>query len=146
VDAVWVGPAQALLAPRRVTVLMFPDRSNLGAYPDYGWACLGLVGYVPRSYREFIKARYGCDGAAGQLWCILYPIEQVVEVTRSYREATLTEGVIFIGTDGGGEAFIIDYNTSLPTFASMAYIGDGLEDALYRDETLDGFVAKLSNA
>lgn len=74
------------------------------------------------------------------------PDEQVVEVTRSYREATLTEGVIFIGTDGGGEAFIIDYNTSLPTFASIAYIGAGLEDALYRDETLDGFVAKLSNA
>jgi hypothetical protein len=93
-----------------------------------------------------MKASNGCDAAAGQLWCILYPIEPVVEVTQSYRQATLTEGVIFIGTDGGGEAFIIDYNTSLPTFASMAYTGDGREDALYRDETLDGFVAKLSNA
>jgi hypothetical protein len=85
------------------------------------------------------------ESAAGQLSCSLYPFEQVVEVTRSYREATLTEGVIFIGTDGGGEAFIIDYKASLPTFASMAYIGDGLEDTLHRDETLDGFVAKLSN-
>lgn len=59
---------------------------------------------LPRSYREFMKASNGCDGAAGQLWCILYPIEQVVEVTRSYREATLTKGVIFVGTDGGGES------------------------------------------
>lgn len=100
---------------------------------------------LPRSYRSFMMTSNGCDGAAGEAWCILYPIEQVIELTKTYREATFTDGVIFIGTDGGGEAFIIDFNTSLPTFASMAYIGDGLEDALHRDETLDGFIAKLAN-
>jgi hypothetical protein len=80
------------------------------------------------------------------MWCILYPVDDVVEATLAYRGASEASDAVFIGTDGGGEAFIIDYSTPVPTFASMAYIGDGPGDSLYRDETLDGFVQRLAES
>ena len=48
-DAAWVGWPRPFSPPHRVAVLMFLDRSNLGANPGYGRACLEPVGYVAGS-------------------------------------------------------------------------------------------------
>jgi hypothetical protein len=101
---------------------------------------------LPDSYRSFMLASDGCDGPIGQLWLILYSIADVPRLTTQHRSATGVSDVVFIGTDGGGEACVIDYSGATPRFGSLRFIGDGLADLSHAAETLDAFVEELAGA
>lgn len=101
---------------------------------------------LPESYRRFMLRSNGCDGPVGELWIILYAAERVSAETTKHRLSIGVEEAVFIGTDGGGEAYIIDTRQSPPRFGSIPFIGDGLDDISFVSETLDEFVQKLSEA
>lgn len=101
---------------------------------------------LPESYRRFMIRTNGCDGPVGELWIILYPAEHVAAETAKHRLSTQVEDAVFIGTDGGGEAYILDTRSNPAIFGSMPFIGDGLKDVSFASATLDDFVQSLSEA
>jgi hypothetical protein len=105
---------------------------------------LGLE--LPASYQKFMLLSDGCDGRIGSLWIILYPVTDVYQRTLEYRESTDIPDAIFIGTDGGGEAYIISIEHSSAVFGSVPFIGDGLADLSFPSPTLDDFVQKLAES
>jgi hypothetical protein len=51
----------------------------------------------------------------------------------------------FIGTDGGGEAFVIDFSQEQPRFGSMSYIGDQRDGLMYVAPMLDAFMQRIAD-
>jgi len=105
-------------------------------------AALGIE--LPESYKAFMAVSDGCDGSLPHIWVILYPVALVVPQTQSYRDICNAPDAVFIGTDGGTEAFVIDYSGDEPGFGALRYVGGSLEKLMYTAPTFDAFVERLN--
>jgi len=98
---------------------------------------------LPASYRRFMLVSDGCDGTTGTLWIVLYPISEVAERTKQFEKVVGLRDVVQIGTDGGLEAYVIDYSPDGPRFGAIPFVGDGLADLAWSSPTLDDLVEAL---
>ena len=95
----------------------------------------------PKDYSDFLLITNGYDGNLGQSYIQLIRVEQVVEYTEMYG-GEFFPWVVYLGSDGGNEMFILDKRESQLHFGVIPFIGDE-EDYIPLGNTFEEFLGHL---
>ena len=94
----------------------------------------------PQDYVEFLLFTNGYEGKLGQSYSVFTPVEQIISNTKNYREHF--PWIVFIGTDGGGEMYVIDKREEPLKFGILPYIGSE-SDFIFLGHTFEHFIEQL---
>jgi hypothetical protein len=95
----------------------------------------------PSDYVTFLLTSNGYGGKIGQSYSTFIPAEKIVEYTTSYG-GEFFPWIVFIGTDGGNEMYVLDKRNNKLKFGILPYIGDE-NDFILLGETFEEFVRHL---
>lgn len=99
---------------------------------------------LPADYIEFMEVYNGGEGSVGKSYVALYPISKIIELNRDYEIEEAVPGLMLIGSNGGGEAFAIDYRTDEIRFVMIPFLFE--EDAIIElSDSFEGFLEKAYN-
>jgi hypothetical protein len=74
---------------------------------------LQLARHFPASYCEFLLEANGGEGSIGESgYVMLWPLHALEENLKGYKFDRYVPDFLPIGSDGGGEALVIDYRTN----------------------------------
>lgn len=93
---------------------------------------------LPPEYRSLLSRCNGVDGPVGEGWLILHPVETLSEVQSRYADVEHLSGWLIIGSNGGGEAFVLDEQGQV--FVAP-WIGDRADAVLQGD--IYSFVSRV---
>jgi cell wall assembly regulator SMI1 len=82
---------------------------------------LGVV--FPADYRAFLLHCNGGEGSIGEHWVRMWPVHELKETNEGYGAREWYPGLLLIGTDGGGEAYVFDLRTSPWRVLEVPFIG-----------------------
>lgn len=102
---------------------------------------------LPVDYAVFIKESNGGEGFVGpNAYLILWPVEQLLELNKAYQVQECAPGLLFFGSDGGGEAFAFD--TRMPEIPIVAVPFVGMDCSLARQISVSfsGFLKTLASS
>ena len=77
----------------------------------------------PQDYIDFLLFTNGYEGKFGQSYSVFIQVEKIKNYTEDYGEKFFP-WIIFIGTDGGNEMYVIDKRNDKLKFGLLPYIGD----------------------
>ncbi len=63
---------------------------------------------MPADYRDFMSTRDGGEGFVQDQYLILWRAGELIEFNRDYEVEIYAPGLVFFGSNGGGEAFAFD--------------------------------------
>jgi hypothetical protein len=98
---------------------------------------------LPEDYARFLSDMNGGEGFIGDAYVILWSVETLIELNRSYQVADYAPGLLLIGSDGGGEAFAFDLRTDVKSIMSIPFVGTGLNAARPIAPTFEMFLRAL---
>ncbi len=79
---------------------------------------------LPRQYADFLRRADGGEGFIGaNAYAILWRVEELLRLNQEYEVELNAPGLLLIGSDGGGEAFAIDYESDRRLFVSVPFVG-----------------------
>jgi hypothetical protein len=100
---------------------------------------------LPLDYLEFLKRSNGGEGFIGpNSYVILWKLNDLIDLNRSYQVAEYAPGLFVFGSDGGGEAYAFDMRPSLPTIVSIPFVGMDLSVVRFISSTFTGYLDTLS--
>src|SRR4051812_41011021 len=76
---------------------------------------------LPQDYVDFLLITNGYEGSIGESYASFLQVEQIEKYTQEYGER-FHLWIIFIGTDGGCEMYIIDRRTDSLQFGMLPYV------------------------
>ncbi len=78
----------------------------------------------PPEYKGFLAETNGADGWIGDdTYVILWKLEDLAELNRTYGTAKYAPGVFLIGSDGGGEGIAFDMRATPPQVVLLPFVG-----------------------
>ena len=95
----------------------------------------------PEDYIEFLCFTNGYEGKVGESFSIFIEVEKIEKYTQDYG-GEFFPWIIFIGTDGGNEMYVIDRRNEKIAFGILPYIGDE-NDFIYLGDSFETFVEHL---
>ena len=95
----------------------------------------------PEDYTAFLLSTNGYDGKIGQSYSIFIQVEKIEKYTKDYG-GEFFPWIVFIGTDGGNEMYVIDTRDEKIAFGILPYIGDE-NDFISLGSTFEKFVGHL---
>ncbi|MEZ0325798.1 MAG: SMI1/KNR4 family protein [Fimbriimonas sp.] len=96
---------------------------------------------LPPDYLEFFTFANGAEGnSPGQQYMRLWPIDELEELNLQYEAAESVPGMLLIGSNGGGEAYAIDFQQPPPAYVMLPFIGMSREDAWFFGNTFKEFM------
>ncbi len=75
---------------------------------------------------------------------IFYPVAELAENNEGYEFPGYTPGFVLIGTNGGGEAYALDYRTDPPVYVVVPFIGRDYDTALLAGSSLADFLTSVA--
>src|SRR5689334_4496105 len=97
----------------------------------------------PDDYKLFLKQINGFEGTIGESYLRLNRLEEIEECTLDYCSRFYPDKVC-IGTNGGGELFVIDKGNENQKYGVVPTIGD-MDDYIELGDTLDKFIGRLND-
>lgn len=95
----------------------------------------------PQDYKEFLLITNGYEGSLGQSYVQLVKVEELAQYTEMYG-GEFFPWVIYLGSDGGNEMFVLDKREDQLQFGVMPFIGNE-EDFIPLGNTFEKFVRHL---
>ena len=96
---------------------------------------------LPDDYKDFLRVTNGFAGFVNEFYVDFDSVEKVCQSTQQTC-AEFFPGMIYIGTDGGLEMFVIDTRKTPFQFGLLPYIGS-FEDFIPLGDTFEKFVSRL---
>ncbi len=96
---------------------------------------------LPQDYKDFLSISNGYNGTLGQSYTRLTKVEEIVENTNGYCKEFFP-WAIHIGTDGGGEMYVLDTREKKIKYGAMPYIGED-KDFILLGDTFEEFARHL---
>ncbi|MFI5406508.1 MAG: SMI1/KNR4 family protein [Nitrososphaerales archaeon] len=97
----------------------------------------------PEDYKDFLLITNGYDGTLGQSYVRFIKVEEISKFTDMYG-GDFFPWVIYLGSDGGNEMFVLDKRGSELQFGVMPFIGED-KDFISLGKTFEEFVGHLYN-
>lgn len=80
----------------------------------------------PNDYKDFLLTTNGYDGALGQLYVRFIKVEEILKYTEIYG-GEFFPWLIYIGTDGGNEMFVLDKRCPELQFGILPFIAEDID-------------------
>lgn len=96
----------------------------------------------PYDYKIFLKEINGFEGEIGESYVRLIGVSDIEEYTNDYCSG-FYPGKVCIGTNGGGELFVIDKGNENLKYGVVPAIGDP-DDYIELGDTFDKFIDRIS--
>jgi len=101
----------------------------------------------PADYKAFMAKSDGGEGFVGDQYLILWRAGELIEFNRDYEVAKYAPGLVFFGSNGGGEAFAFDARTEgKGSILMVPFIGMSLKDAKPIADTFESFLENLAES
>jgi len=122
-------------------VLLEEFSRNPGAsVQDIHSAAEALKMELPSDYVAFLRESNGGEGMIGENYVVLWKAEELAEMNKSYQVAEYAPGLLFVGSDGGGEAFAFDTRTTPWPVVKVPFVGMDLQ---YAQVIAPSFIASM---
>jgi hypothetical protein len=99
---------------------------------------------LPEDYVRFLKHANGGEGFVGKGYAILWPVDELASMNRSYEVQEYAPGLLIFGSDGGGEAYGFDTRTSDWIVVQVPFVGMTWSLARPRGASFIAFLKNLS--
>lgn len=100
---------------------------------------------LPADYKGFMRIYNGGEGFIGDQYLILWRTDELIDFNRDYEVPKYAPGLLFFGSNGGGEAFAFDTRPSEEMKIRMVpFIGMTLKDAKPLANTFESFLTRLA--
>ncbi len=99
----------------------------------------------PVDYGTFVVGDEGVDRDFGGSWLMLYRLDQLVDLNRAYDRSQSHPGLVFIGSDGGGEGVGFDFRTTPPPIVLVNFVSSGWTEALIQAPSFDDFMEQRAS-
>jgi hypothetical protein len=76
---------------------------------------------------------------------MLYRVAELVPLNRAYDRSGTHPGLVFIGSDGGGEGVGFDFRSTPPRVVLVNWISAGWADALHQADNFTDFMAQRTS-
>ena len=97
----------------------------------------------PAQYKEFLLESNGIEGTFGDFaYLVIWPIEDVCRYNLEYEVNTYNPGVVYFGSDGGGEIFAFDFRKKDITIVMLSTMAIDLDDMELYSSTFHEFLEK----
>jgi hypothetical protein len=97
----------------------------------------------PNDYKEFLRTINGCEGLFnGKNYAILWDGRDLEKYNREYQVEDFINDILFIGSDGGGEAFAFDKANGM-TIIRVPFVGMERELVVKIASSFTGFLEVL---
>ena len=100
---------------------------------------------LPDSLREILLEADGLGGVIGDHELQIWSAEEIVAYNRSNRVQEDCPAFLMFGSDGGGEAYTLDYRTAPPSVVLVAAIGFDYESAIPIGRDFVSFLDRLKD-
>jgi hypothetical protein len=102
---------------------------------------------LPPGYSSFLLGRNGGEGFIGEnAYVILWRLEELIALNKEYEVTEYVPGLLFIGSDGGGEAFALDRRASHLPIVSVPFVGMDYSVVRTIAPDISSFLEKLFNS
>lgn len=98
---------------------------------------------LPDDYLAFLRRANGGDGFIGERFVRLWKAEEVAAMNLGYNVAEFFPNLLFIGTNGGGEAYAFDIAEGGPVVFEVPFIGLP-SDARAIASSFESFISEAS--
>ncbi len=78
-------------------------------------------------YLEFLSESNGYEGSVGNSYLQLWSVEELISLNEGYNVNEFLPGLVFIGSNGGDEAYAIDTREGKIDFVQIKFIGIDFE-------------------
>ena len=85
----------------------------------------------------------GAEGFIGSSYLVIWPIEQIIVLNQAYRVSEFNPGLVYFGSDGGGEAYAFDIRTKEMPIVEFPFESIHIEDAELCGKTFYEFLQNL---
>lgn len=121
-------------------------RSNLPAKArDIDMVEQGLGVRLPNEYIAFLKLRNGGEGFIGKdSYAIFWKTGDLHSLNSAYEVETYAPGLFIFGSDGGGEAYAIDYADPALSIVAVPFVGMDRELVRKIGSNFDEFLNALA--
>jgi len=102
---------------------------------------------LPEDYKELLRLTNGGEGFIGtNSYVVLWRIEELASMNRSYNVRQYAPGLILFGTNGGGEAYGFDTRGHQWLIVQVPFIGMSWDVAIVLGGTFNEFLNQLSES
>jgi hypothetical protein len=98
----------------------------------------------PPDYRDFITSSGRVDRDFGGSWLMIYDVEELVPLNHAHDHAESHPGLVFIGSDGGGEGVGFDFRRDPPSVVLVNWVSAGWSEAIHQSDTFADFMTQRS--
>lgn len=99
---------------------------------------------LPEAYRSLMRRSNGIEGFVdNSQFMALWPVEEVVKLNKAYNVSELAPGLLFFGSDGGGQGFAFDCRRDSMPVVEVSFIGMSLDETKQRGCNFDEFLKDL---
>ena len=99
----------------------------------------------PEQYKEFMKITNGAEGALGEnSYLAIWSLDEIASLNEDYGVRKFTPGLVYFGSDGGGNAYAFDYRGATPVIVEFPFDSIHIEDAVKIADTLEAFISELN--
>jgi|ERR1044071_1191580 hypothetical protein len=100
---------------------------------------------LPDEYLEFLRISNGAEGFIGKKYVMFWPLEELLELNKSYEVDKHAPGLFLFGSSGGGEAYAFDTRFSM-SIVQVPFVGMDLREAWHVAQTFHEFLHTLEKA
>lgn len=76
---------------------------------------------------------------------MLYDIKELVPLNRAYDRSTSHPGLVFVGSDGGGEGVGFDFRSDPPPVVLVNWVSAGWSDGIHQADTFSEFMTQRTS-
>lgn len=100
----------------------------------------------PDDYREWLSSANGVEAWFGDVFVMLYSIDNLAAVTLAAEADERLPGFVAFGSDGGGETLAFDFRKSPPPVIMVNAVCSGWEEGLFQAPSFSEFMAQRDAA
>jgi hypothetical protein len=101
----------------------------------------GINFILPQGFIEFYKESNGGEVIGEELYVALWPLTDLIKLNLYYKAAVFIPDFFIFGSDGGGEAFVVEKKTGY--IFQIPFIGMLKEDAIFKSKNFNEFIETI---